>query len=75
MKQVILPFLPGYMFDGSRLMSTGLAIPPTQHVNAKTGEVIYYCRPLWKDATVPIGVYIRHKGLIDYMVSHLQKDQ
>jgi len=66
MKQVIIPFLPGYMFDGHRLMSTGVAIPPTQHINRKNGEVMYYCRPIWNYSS-NIGLFIRHKGLLDWM--------
>ena len=66
MKQVIIPFLPGYMFDGKRLMSTGVAIPPTQHINKKNGEIMYYCRPVWNYSS-NVGLFIRHKGLVDWM--------
>ncbi len=66
MKQVIIPFLPGYMFDGKRLMSTGVAIPPTQHINKKNGEIMYYCRPIW-NYNSKVGLFIRHNGLIDWM--------
>ena len=45
--QVILSWLPGYMFDGQRLISTGSAVPPTMHINPLNGEVRYYCRPIF----------------------------
>lgn len=68
MKQAILDILPGYMFDGKRLVSTGIAIPPTQHVNKKTGEVYYYVRPMLEYGP-SVGMYIRHNGIIDYITS------
>lgn len=67
MRQVVLPFLPGYMFDGFRLRSTGIALPPTQHVCKKTGEIKYYCRPLWNHSGPRIGLYVRHKGLVEWI--------
>lgn len=64
MTQVILDYLPGYMFDGKRLMSTGAAIPPTQHINRETGELVYYVRPLY-DFGSGIGLFVRHQGIVD----------
>ena len=65
MSQIVLPFLPGYYWDGRTLRSTGVALPPTQHINKKTGEVQYYVRPIgWCHSA-----YIRHQGLIDYTKS------
>lgn len=66
MKQRILPFLPGYMFDGKRVLSTGVALPPTQHVSPKTGEVMYYVRPLFVMGA-NVGMFIRHQGIIDWL--------
>jgi hypothetical protein len=66
MKQVILDILPGYMFDGNRLLSTGAAIPPSQHINKKTGEVVYYVRPVFEYGQ-SVGMFIRHKGIVDYV--------
>jgi hypothetical protein len=63
MKQVILSYLPGYMFDGSRLMSTGVALQPTQFINRETGELMYYVRPLF-DGNKPIGMYVKHSGIV-----------
>jgi hypothetical protein len=61
--QVILWFLPGYMFDGRRIVSTGAAIPATQHIDRKTGELMYYVRPLF-DGMTNTGLFISHKGLV-----------
>lgn len=66
-KQSILPFLPGYMFDGDRLVSTGLALDPTQHIHPETGELIYYVRPVFEHGGAYVGMYIRHKGILDYV--------
>jgi hypothetical protein len=63
--QAILPFLPGYMFDGRKLVTTGAALPPTQHIHPLTGEVIYYVRPLFEHGS-NVGMFIRHRGIIDW---------
>jgi hypothetical protein len=70
--QYILPFLPGYMFDGDRLISTGTALPPTQHIHPETGELVYYVRPIFKYGGAYVGMYIRHRGIIDWIqkISH-----
>lgn len=65
MKQFILPFLPGYFFDGKRLQSTGIAVPPTQHINPSTGEVVYYVRPIF-DTGSNVGMFIRHNGIVEW---------
>lgn len=62
-KQAILTYLPGYMFDGYRVVSTGIALPPTQFIHQETGEIMYYVRPLF-DSGKPVGMYIRHKGVV-----------
>ena len=67
MKQAVLPFLPGYMFDGYQLRSTGMAIAPTQHVNKKNGEIMYYCVPVWPYGGQKIGLFVRHKGIVDWV--------
>lgn len=68
-QQIILPFLPGYYWDGRNLRSTGVSLPPTQHVSPDTGEVKYYVKPIgWSFAA-----FIRHQGIIDY-VSSLKKE-
>lgn len=66
MKQVVLPWLPGYMFDGSRVVSTGVAIPPTQHIKPDSGEIIYYVRPLFYMGA-NVGMFIRHQGVVDWI--------
>jgi hypothetical protein len=68
-KQVVIPFLPGYMFNGYSLESTGAALPPTQHIHPDTGEVIYYVRPLFAFSGPFVGMYIRHKGIIEWLQS------
>ena len=60
----ILGFLPGYMFCNGQLKSTGAAIAPSQHVCTKTGEVIYYVRPMF-DHGPTVGLYVRRQGIIE----------
>jgi hypothetical protein len=64
MAQFVVPFIPGYMYDGTRLVSTGIAIPPTQHINYETGEVMYYVRPIFDN--LKCGMYVRHNGIIEW---------
>jgi hypothetical protein len=64
MTQAILDYLPGYMFDGRRLVSTGAALPPTQHINEETGELTYYVRPLFEDGAT-VGMFVRHLGVVN----------
>lgn len=61
--QVILPFLPGYYWDGATLKTTGASLPPTQHVNPDNGEIRYYVRPIGWD----FAAFIRHQGIVDYV--------
>ena len=64
-QQVVLPFLPGYYWNGTTLKSTGASLSPTQHVNPLNGEVRYYVKPIgWGFA-----VFIRHLGIVDYVNS------
>lgn len=65
--QTIIPFLPGYMFDGYSLISTGIALPPTQHINPKTGEVMYYVKPIFREGGAFVGLYVRHQGILDWV--------
>lgn len=69
MKQAILDYLPGYMFDGSRLVSTGVAVPPTQHINKNNGEVMYYVRPVFEHGS-NVGMFVRHQGIVDSISSN-----
>ena len=62
--QAVLSWLPGYMFDGHRLRSTGTALPPTMHINPENGEVRYYCRPIFTHGAT-VGLYIRHEGIVN----------
>lgn len=58
----VLGFLPGYYWTGSTLKSTGAALPPTQHMDPETGEVIYYVRPFFVDGPT-VGLYIKRSGI------------
>lgn len=69
--QYVIPFLPGYMFDGYGLVSTGIAIPPTQHIHPDTGEVVYYVRPLFKYGGAFVGMYVRHDGIMNWIKSQI----
>lgn len=62
-KQVVLSFLPGYYWDGATLQTTGVSLPPTQHVSKDNGDIKYYVKPFGWD----FAVFIRHKGLVDYI--------
>lgn len=63
MTQAILGYLPGYAFDGRRVISTGAALPPTQHISAETGELMYYVRPLFEGGA-NIGMFVKHSGVL-----------
>lgn len=64
-QQIILPFIPGYYWDGRTLQTTGVALPPTQHIDPNSGELKYYVRPIgWCHSA-----YIRHLGILDYVKS------
>lgn len=65
--QVFLSWLPGYMWIDGALVSTGAALPPTQHVDPITGEVKLYVRPFFEGGG-SIGVFIRQKGLREAIV-------
>jgi len=71
--QAILDILPGYMFDGRRVVTTGAAIPPTQHIDKQTGEVVYYLRPVFEYGQT-VGLFVRHQGIVDYVQS-LSQDE
>jgi hypothetical protein len=66
MTQAVLDFLPGYLFDGRQVVSTGAAIPPTQHVDKKTGQVVYYVRPLFEHGQT-VGMFVKHQGVVNYV--------
>jgi hypothetical protein len=61
--QRVLSFLPGYMWDGEVLVSTGAAIKPTRFIRDETAY--WYCRPVF-DTGMAIGLFIREPGIIDY---------
>jgi hypothetical protein len=65
--QVVLPFIPGYFWDGNNIRSTGVCLEPTQHINPENGEIRYYVKPMgWCCA-----IFVRRQGVVQY-VSSLQ---
>ena len=63
MTQVVLSYLPGYMWSQGTLQSTGVALPPTQHMCKETGDVKYYVRPVFTHGAT-VGLFISRQGLI-----------
>ena len=59
----ILGFLPGYMWVDGQLKPTGSALPPTQHMDPATGEIVYYVRPYFVHGPT-VGLYIKRSGLL-----------
>ena len=59
----VLGFLPGYYWTGETLKSTGAALPPTQHIDPGTGEVVFYVRPFFVDGPT-VGVFVKRSGII-----------
>lgn len=59
----VLGFLPGYYWDGHSVRSTGAALPPTQHIDPDTGEVVYYLKPFFACGPT-VGLYIKRSGII-----------
>jgi len=72
--QAIIPFLPGYMFNGVTLESTGLAIPPTQHIHPLTGDVVYYVKPIFEVGGAYVGLYVRHKGIVEWVKGQFEDE-
>lgn len=71
--QAVLDYLPGYMFDGQRVVSTGVALTPTQFISKKNGELMYYVRPLFYDC-FPVGMYVRHDGVVESLKRKKDED-
>lgn len=62
-QQVLIPFLPGYMWDGNCLRSTGAAPEAYQLINKENGEVRYFVKPIaWV-----CSAYVRHNGILEYL--------
>lgn len=62
--QVVLPFLPGYMWVHGTLRSTGAAIPPTQHMDPETGDVKFYVRPVFSHGPT-VGLFVSRQGILN----------
>lgn len=61
MIQAVLSWLPGYMYVGGTLKTTGGAIPPTFHLR-EDGEVMAYVRPIFEDGA-QIGLFLKMSGV------------
>jgi hypothetical protein len=56
------------MWVNGGLVSTGAAVPPTQHINPRTGKPCYYVRPVgWC-----CGAYVPVEGVKAYVYSLTQ---
>lgn len=63
MAQVVLSYLPGYMWVNGTLKSTGVAIPPTQHMDPETGDIKFYVRPIFSHGPT-VGLFVKRSGII-----------
>ena len=59
--QVVLSWLPGYMWDRGTIRSTGSAIPPTMHLR-EDGEIICYTRPIFREGPT-VGLFLKMSGI------------
>ena len=66
MEQVVLSYLPGYMWSQGTLQTTGAALPPTQHMDRETGDIKFYVRPMFSHGPT-VGMFVSRKGIIDAM--------
>ena len=64
MDQVILSYLPGYMWSQGTLQTTGVAIPPTQHMDRETGDIKFYVRPIFRCGPT-VGMFVSRKGILE----------
>jgi predicted rRNA methylase YqxC with S4 and FtsJ domains len=74
MTQAVIDYLPGYMFNGRSLVSTGVALPPTQHINKETGQLVYYVRPLFEHGA-NVGMFVKHQGIVDSLTKTKNEEQ
>ena len=59
--EVILSWLPGYMFVKGTLKTTGAAIPPTFHMR-EDGEIMAYVRPIFTHGAT-VGLFLKMSGI------------
>jgi len=59
--QVVLSWLPGYMYDRGTLRSTGSALTPTMHLR-EDGEIMVYCRPIFREGAT-VGLFLKMSGI------------
>lgn len=60
--QVVLSWLPGYIWSHGTLKSTGAAIPPSSHMDPNTGEIVYYVRPVFREGAT-VGLFLKRTGI------------
>lgn len=59
--QAVLSWLPGYIYIGGTLRTTGGALPPTFHLR-EDGEVMVYVRPIFENGA-KIGLFLKMSGV------------
>ena len=59
--QVVLSWLPGYIYDRGTLRSTGAALPPTMHLR-EDGEIMVYVRPIFREGPT-VGLFLKMSGI------------
>lgn len=59
--QAVLSWLPGYLWTGSTVKSTGGAIPPTFHMR-EDGEMMCYVRPVFREGAT-VGLFLKMSGI------------
>lgn len=67
--QTILSFIPGYMWNGRDVVSTGAAIDPS--LVEYQGEPSYYVRPIFING--PVGIYVSRKGILKFLSENFNK--
>ena len=50
------------MWSFGTLVSTGAAVPPTQHMDPETGEMKYYVRPIFRGGAT-VGLFLKKTGV------------
>ena len=63
MEQVVLSYLPGYMWSQGTLQTTGAALPPTQHMCPETGDIKFYVRPIFTHGAT-VGLFVSRRGIL-----------
>lgn len=59
--EVVLSWLPGYMYSKGTIRTTGAAIPPTFHMR-EDGELMVYVRPIFETGS-NVGLFLKMSGV------------